>query len=185
MNILIEKFKNKCVIKCKFDERIFTVLQKSEKKFWNKEKIEWSLPIEALQQFTNEISQIDGVKIDIKECRPHAILIENLNNYELKFAQFINQFDQFKSIDKVVYDNENKKLIIPFEKVSDILELLNKQNITYSVSKNDKTCNSTVNQIVDQTDNIIENEKENEKKILKRKTTIGRPFKPIQIISKV
>ena len=171
MNVQIEKFKNKFLVRCKFDDRILAVIHRTEKRFWNKDKLEWSLPIESLLEFSNDIAQIEGVKIDIKENRPHAILIQNSNNYELKFAQFINQFDHFKSIHNVQHDMKNKKLIIPFEKVTDILDLLNKQKISYSVSKNDQKNNITVDQTINETDCIVENKKENEKKVIKRKAS--------------
>ena len=45
----IEKFKTKFVIKGKYNEDVLALILKYEKKYWNKEKIEWLLPIDALQ----------------------------------------------------------------------------------------------------------------------------------------
>ena len=51
MNVQIEIFNTSFVVKCDYNEDILTVIQKYEKRFCNIEELEWSLPIEALQDF--------------------------------------------------------------------------------------------------------------------------------------
>ena len=123
MNVQIEKFKTRFVIKCKYNEDILSFIQKYEKRFWNKEKLEWSLPIDALQDFTNDIQKLSGIQLEIKDNKPYAILSKVADKVELKFAQFINQFDEFKAIEQVVYDRENRKLIVPETKITEVLQL--------------------------------------------------------------
>ena len=57
----IEKFKTKFVIKGKYNENALALILKYEKKYWNKENIEWSLPIDALQDFTNDIQNLSSI----------------------------------------------------------------------------------------------------------------------------
>ena len=66
--------------------------------------IEWLLPIDALQDFTNYIQNLSVIQIEVKDYKAYAILSKVADKIELKFAQFINQFDEFKAIEQVVYD---------------------------------------------------------------------------------
>ena len=140
MNVQIEKFKTRFVIKCKYNEDILSFIQKYEKRFWNKEKLEWSLPIEALQDFSNDIQKLSGIQLEIKDNKPYAILSKVADKVELKFAQFINQFDEFKAIEQVVYDKEKKKLIVPETKITEVLQVLkdNKIDFMYDTRYSDK-----------------------------------------------
>jgi len=131
MNVQIEKFKTRFVVKCKYNEDILSFIQKYEKRYWNKEKLEWSLPIEALQDFTNDIQKLSGIQLDVKDNKPYAILSKVADKVELKFAQFINQFDEFKAIEQVVYDKENKKLIVPEVKIAEVLQVLKEHKIDF------------------------------------------------------
>ena len=131
MNVQIEKSKSRFSVRCKYNEDILALIQKYEKRFWNREKLEWSLPIDALQDFTKDIQKLVGIKIEIKENKPYEILGRNNDKIELKFAQFINQFDPFKSIDQVEYDKENRKLVIPETKITDVIKLLKDNNIDF------------------------------------------------------
>ena len=45
-----------------------------------------------------------GIKLEIKDNKPNAILYKVADKVKLKFAQFIYQFDEFKAIEQVVYD---------------------------------------------------------------------------------
>ena len=74
MNEQIEKFKSKFVIKSKYNDDVLALILKYEKKYWNKEKIEWSLPIDALQHFTNDIQNLSAIQLEIKDNKPYAIL---------------------------------------------------------------------------------------------------------------
>ena len=140
MNVQIEKFKTRFVIKCKYNEDILSFIQKYEKRIWNKEKLEWSLPIDALQDFTNDIQKLSGIQLEIKDNKPYAILSKVADKVELKFAQLINQFDEFKAIEQVVYDRENRKLIVPETKITEVLQLLkdNKIGFMYDTRYTDK-----------------------------------------------
>ena len=59
---------------------------------------------------------------------------------EFKFAQFINQFDEFKAIEQVVFDKENRKLIVPEAKITEVLQVLkeNKIDFMYDTRYSDK-----------------------------------------------
>jgi len=140
MNVQIEKFKTRFIIECKYNEEIMTLIQKYEKKLWTKEKLEWSLPIEALQDITNDMQKLAGIQIDIKDNKPYAILSKVGDKVELKFAQFVNQFDEFKAIDQVSYDKENRKLILPEIKLNEVLQVLseNKIDFMYDTRYNDR-----------------------------------------------
>ena len=98
------KVQNKIYYQVQVQWRILSFIQKYEKRYWNKEKIEWSLPIEALQDFTCDIQKLAGIQLEVKDNKPYAILSRVADKIELKFAQFINQFDEFKAIEQVVYD---------------------------------------------------------------------------------
>ena len=136
----IEKFKTKFVIKGKYNEDVLALILKYEKKYWNKEKIEWSLPIDALQDFTNDIQNLSAIQLEVKDNKPYAILSKVADKVELKFAQFINQFDEFKAIEQVVFDKENRKLIVPEAKITEVLQVLkeNKIDFMYDTRYSDK-----------------------------------------------
>ena len=140
MNVQIEKFKTRFTIKCKYNEDILSFIQKYEKRYWNKEKIEWSLPIEALLDFTCDIQKLAVIQLEVKDNKPYAILSKVAHKIELNFAQFINQFDEFKAIEQVVYDKENRKLIAPESKIPDVLQVLkeNKIDFMYDTRYTDK-----------------------------------------------
>ena len=127
-------------MKCKYNEDILSFIQKYEKRYWNKEKLDWSLTIEALQDFTNDIQKLSGIQLDVKDNKPYAILSKVADKVELKFAQFINQFDEFKAIEQVVYDKENRKLIVPETKITEVLQVLkdNKIDFMYDTRYSDK-----------------------------------------------
>ena len=74
MNMQIEKFKTKFVIKGKFNEDVLALILKYENTYWNKEKIEWSLPIDALQDFTKDIENLSAIQLEVKDNKPFAIL---------------------------------------------------------------------------------------------------------------
>ena len=61
-----------------------------------------SLPIEALQEFTNDIQNLYAIQLQFKDNKPYAILSKVVEKVEQKFAQFINQFDEFKATERVV-----------------------------------------------------------------------------------
>ena len=145
MNVQIEKFKTGFYIKCKYNENILSFIQKYEKRYWNKEKIEWSLRIEALQDFTNDIQKLVGIQLEVKDNKPYAIFSKVADKIELKFVQFINQFDEFKAIEQVVYDKKNRKLIV-FESKVDVLQRLkeNKIDFIYDPRYTDKVDTSKV-----------------------------------------
>ena len=136
----IEKFKTKFVIKGKYNEDVLALILKYEKKYWNKEKIEWSLPIDALQDFTNDIQNLSAIQLEVKDNKPYAILSKVADKVELKFSQFINQFDEFKAIEQVVFDKENRKLIVPEAKITEVLQVLkeNKIDFMYDTRYSDK-----------------------------------------------
>ena len=50
----IEKFKTEFVINGNYYKYVIALILKYEKKYWNKENIDLSLPINALQDFTND-----------------------------------------------------------------------------------------------------------------------------------
>ena len=60
MNVQIEKSKSRFSVRCKYNEDILALIQKYEKRLWNREKLEQSLPIDALQDFTNDIQKLEG-----------------------------------------------------------------------------------------------------------------------------
>ena len=101
MNVQIEIFNTSFVVKCDYNEDILTVIQKYEKRFCNKEKLEWSLPIEALQDFSNDLQKflsLFSVKmIHLKDTKPYAILTRVDDKIELKFtSKLFTHLDIFK-----------------------------------------------------------------------------------------
>ena len=50
---------------------------------------------------------MSGIQLDIKDNKPYAIWTKVADKAELKYAQFINQFEEFKAIEKVVDYKEN------------------------------------------------------------------------------
>ena len=134
MNIQIEKFKSRFSVKCNYDDKVLELIQKIEKRFWDKSKLEWTLPIAAFENFSNEISKLSGYTIEIKENKPLALLSKNNGIYELKFVHFTDQYDNFRNIDYVEYDKENKKLLVPEKKFQEVLDFLKTKCIGYYIS---------------------------------------------------
>ena len=134
MNIQIEKFKSRFSVKCRYDVKIFDLIHNIDKKFWDKSKLEWNLPIAAFDNFTEEISKLDGYTLKIKESKPLALLSKKNNKYELKFVNYVDQFDTFQNIENVEYDKENRKLTVPVEKFDEILEILKTKCAGYYIN---------------------------------------------------
>ena len=101
MNVQIEIFNTSFVVKCDYNEDILTVIQKYEKRFCNKEELEWSLPIEALQDFSNDLQKLMSLfsveMIHLKDTKPYAILTRVDDKIKLKFtSKLFTHLDIFK-----------------------------------------------------------------------------------------
>ena len=87
MNVQIEIFNTSFVVKCDYNEDILTVIQKYVKRFCNKEELEWSLPIEALQDFSNDLQKLMSLfsveMIHLKDTKPYAKLFTHLDIFKL------------------------------------------------------------------------------------------------------
>ena len=57
-NFKVEKFKNRFSVKSKYSVEILQLIQSFERIYWNKEKFEWALPIEAFDEFKSEILKV-------------------------------------------------------------------------------------------------------------------------------
>ena len=89
MNVQIEKFNTIFVVKCEYNEGILEIIQKYEKRFCNKEELEWSLPIAVLQDFRNDLQKLMSLfsvkMIHLEDTRPYTILTRVDDKIELKF----------------------------------------------------------------------------------------------------
>lgn len=94
--IKIEKFKNKFTVKTKYDAALLDIIRKIESRYWSAEKLEWSLPIASFDNFINEINDKQKYDIKVVDNKPYAYISKNNDNYELKFASFVDNFSQFK-----------------------------------------------------------------------------------------
>ena len=63
------------------------------------------------EDFTNDTHNLFAIQQEVKYNKLYGILSKVADKDELKFAQFINQFDEFMAIELVVYDKENRKLL--------------------------------------------------------------------------
>ena len=115
MNIIVEKTNKRFSVKSKYDVRLLSVIQSIEKKFWDSDKLVWTLPIESYDEFESEVSQIPGMTIEVIEKKPHAILTKVDDNIEVKFGQFVDQFGLFKEIENIQYDKDSRKLIMWYD----------------------------------------------------------------------
>ena len=64
----------------------------------------------------------------------------NIKKQRNRNIHFISQFDAIKAIEQVVYDKENRKLIVPETKITEVLQVLkdNKINFMYDTRYSDK-----------------------------------------------
>jgi len=138
MNIQIEKFKSRFSVKCRYDVKIFDLIHNIDKKFWDKTKLEWNLPIAAFENFTEEISKLGEYTVKIKENKPLALLDKINNKYELKFVNYVDHIETFKDIENVKYDKENKKLVVPIDKFDEVLEILKTKCAGYYISDDER-----------------------------------------------
>ena len=134
MEVSIQKNKSRFSIKSKYNADLVNAIRKYDRKFWNQETLEWSLPVEVFDSFLKECEQL-GFKVNVKEDKPLAVITNNDDNIELKFAQFTNQYDQFRNIENAIYDRENKKLVIPKSKLDNVIQLLKENNIEHVIKE--------------------------------------------------
>lgn len=137
MNIQIEKFKSRFSVKCRYDVQVFDLIHNIDKKYWDKSKLEWNLPIAAFDNFMEDISKLGEYNIKVKETKPLALLSKKNNMYELKFVNYVDQFETFQNIDNVEYDKDNKKLIVPVDKFDEFLEILKTKCSGYYINDNE------------------------------------------------
>ena len=135
MNIIVEKTNKKFSVKSKFDVRLLSVIQSIEKKFWDSDKLVWTLPIESYDEFESEVSQIPGMTIEVIEKKPHAILTKVDDNIEVKFGQFVDQFGLFKEIENIQYDKDSRKLIMGSDHLPKLLSVFKQLNMSYFYNK--------------------------------------------------
>ena len=182
MNVQIEKFKNRFSVKSKYSTEILQLIQSFERIYWNKEKLEWTLPIEAFDEFKSEILKISGIVINIIENKPTAFFSKNNDKVEIKFGQFVDQFNQFMSVDEVIYDKNEKKLICPEHKLNQVISLLKDRNIDYfftdkmteTAASEIKTVDFPASKSPDVSEIKVPDESGITKKPIKRKLTPGR-----------
>ena len=136
MQVSIEKNKSRFTIMSKYNADLVQAIRKYDKKFWNMETLEWSLPSDAFESFLKDCEKL-GCTVMVKEQKPLAILTNANENVELKFATFTNNFDQFKNIEQAVYDRDNRKLIFPKTKLNEVLESLKLNNMEHAVHGTD------------------------------------------------
>ena len=97
MNVQIQKFNTRFVVKCEYNEDILSLFQKYEKMYCNKEEIEWLLPIVALQEFSNDIQNLLEIKLEITDNKPCVSLTRVDDKIELKFiTKLFTHLDLFK-----------------------------------------------------------------------------------------
>ena len=135
MNIIVEKTNKRFSVKSKYDVRLLSVIQSIDKKFWDNEKLVWTLPIESYDEFESEVSQIPGMNIEVIEKKPHAILTKVDDNIEVKFGQFIDQFGLFKEIENIQYDKDSRKLIMGADHLPKLLSVFKQLNMSYFYNK--------------------------------------------------
>ena len=135
MNIIVEKTNKRFSVKSKYDVRLLSVIQSIEKKFWDSDKLVWTLPIESYDEFESEVSQIPGMTIEVIEKKPHAILTKVDDNIEVKFGQFVDQFGLFKEIENIQYDKDSRKLIMGSDHLPKLLSVFKQLNMSYFYNK--------------------------------------------------
>ena len=135
MNIIVEKTNKRFSVKSKYDVRLLSVIQSIDKKFWDSDKLVWTLPIESYDEFESEVSQIRGMTIEVIEKKPHAILTKVDNNIEVKFGQFVDQFGLFKEIENIQYDKDSRKLIMGSDHLPKLLSVFKQLNMSYFYNK--------------------------------------------------
>ena len=97
MNVQIQKFKTRFVVKCEYNEDILSLIQKYEKIYCNKEELEWLLPIVALQDFSNDIQNLLEIKLEITDNKPCVSLTRVDDKIELKFTtKLFTHLDLFR-----------------------------------------------------------------------------------------
>ena len=97
MNVQIQKFNTRFVVKCEYNEDILSLFQKYEKMYCNKEELEWLLPIVALQDFSNDIQNLLEIKLEITDNKPCISLTRVDDKIELKFiTKLFTHLDLFK-----------------------------------------------------------------------------------------
>ena len=135
MNIIVEKTNKRFSVKSKYDVRLLSVIQSIDKKFWDSDKLVWTLPIESYDEFESEVSQIPGMTIEVIEKKPHAILTKVDDNIEVKFGQFVDQFGLFKEIENIQYDKDSRKLIMGSDHLPKLLSVFKQLNMSYFYNK--------------------------------------------------
>ena len=96
--------------------------------------------MDSYDNFMTEISKMGEYSVKIKEnkpsthvpkrnnnavienARPLALLSKRNDNYELRLVEYVEKFQNFENIENVQYDNENKKLILPIDKLDEVME---------------------------------------------------------------
>ena len=97
MNVQIQKFNIRFVVKCEHNEDILSLIQKYEKIYCNKEELERSLPIAALQDFSNDLQNLLEIKLEITDNKPCVSLTRVDDKIEIKLtSKLFTQLDLFK-----------------------------------------------------------------------------------------
>ncbi len=132
--IKIEKFKTKFTIKSKYDKDLLQIIRNNESRYWNAEKFEWSLPLSAYDSFVNDVKQLNKFDVKIVDNKPCAFIEKNSdNNYDLKFASFVDNFSQFRHLGNTEYNKETRKLTIPATEYENMIKLLKDNQFEFSI----------------------------------------------------
>jgi hypothetical protein len=137
MNVQIERYNKRFAIKSKYDPNLISAIQKIEKRFWDAEKYEWTLPIAALDTILNEMNT-HGITYEIKDKRPIAIVTKTDDKYEIKFGQYINQQDINNDVSECVFDRANRKFVVPADQKDNMINFLKNNSIKYIIDDKKK-----------------------------------------------
>lgn len=137
MEVEIEKVKSRFTIKSKYNEKLVELINKYESRYWDGKERQWSLPIESIETFVNDCKGL-GYTCNVSEQRPMVLLQRNGDNIELKFVQFTDKFDQFKNIENAKYDRTSKKMIIPANKLNQIMDIIENTDMDHCFNETPK-----------------------------------------------
>lgn len=132
-SVELKKLTNKRFsVKSKFDNRLFCIIKGIEKRYWDRNNMTWTLPLEAYDEFLRKVNESGFTVKEIVE-KPTAFIFCIENNIELKFSGYIKNFHKYLSYPNSRYDADKKMIYIEISNLIDLIDKLKEDFIDYEV----------------------------------------------------
>lgn len=134
MKVYITKFNYQFIVSSPYNQTLFNLIKKIDKRYWCIEKKFWYLPLNSLEQFQEDLKNHTDFEVEIKEGQIQANITIIGENIEIKFSEFIDKFREFMDLSEHRYIPEKSKIILPANLIEKVISMCKSFNYEVIIS---------------------------------------------------